>query len=163
MKKINISTPKHPNTFALVNDEDFKSLNAHKWYANEKREGKLYACRSTNSNGKETGLLMHVEIMGTIKGKEVDHRSGDTLDNQRKNLRHCTNAENQINRGPQRNNKSGYKGVCWSKRDSNWRAHIKYSGKTKNIGSFTCLIKAAKAYDKKAKELFGEFAYLNFP
>ncbi len=162
MKKIDVSTPKHPSTFTLVEDSDFEELNNHKWGAYE-HSGKLYAQRNVRIDGKWATLYMHTAIMGHTNGKKVDHRNGNTLDNQRHNLRHCTHAENARNRGAQRNNTSSYKGVGWHKRDSKWQANIKLNGKDIHLGNFTCLIKAAKAYDTAAMKYFGEFARVNFP
>jgi len=36
-------------------------------------------------------------------------------------------------------------------------------GKRYNVGHFDTEIDAALAYDRKARELFGSYAYLNFP
>ncbi len=44
-----------------------------------------------------------------------------------------------------------------------WRARIGFKGKWIHLGDFADEIRAAMAYDDKAVELFGEFAYLNFP
>jgi hypothetical protein len=41
-------------------------------------------------------------------------------------------------------------------------AHIQFNGKQKRIGWFKTPEEAALAYDSTAKELFGEFAKLNF-
>ena len=49
------------------------------------------------------------------------------------------------------------------KEHKKWRCRIKINNKSIHIGCFTDEIEAAKTYDKKAAELFGEFAYLNFP
>lgn len=162
MKQIDISTPTHPDTFALVDDEDFEWLNKHKWTAFRQKKA-LYAKRNITISGKRRYLAMHTAIMGKVEGKDVDHKNRITLDNQRHNLRHCTNIENQRNKGLPENNTSGYKGVSWNRRHRKWRSHIWTDGKSIYLGSFTCLVKAAKAYDKKAIELFGEFSSLNFP
>lgn len=162
MKKINISTLKYPNVFVSVDDKDFKTINAEKWHGDRQVNGKIYAMRTVCANGKRTLLRMHTAIMGRVAGKEIDHRDGDGLNNQRHNLRHCTKTENARNRTKQSNNKSGYKGVSWRKKDNRWLAQIKHGRKRKHLGHFTCLVKAAKAYDKAAREMYGEFAKLNF-
>ena len=61
-----------------------------------------------------------------------------------------------------RNAGSRYKGVCWHKRKKKWCVSICKSGKRAYLGPFDNETEAALAYDQKAKELFGEFAYLNF-
>lgn len=44
-------------------------------------------------------------------------------------------------------NRSGYRGVGWSKRDKKWRARIKVNSKEKSLGYFDSPIEAARAYD----------------
>jgi hypothetical protein len=161
MKQIDVSTKKHPNTFALVDDSDYKELNKHHWFAFGQGSGNLRVRRHIKKNGKWVGLKMHIAIMGRVDGKEIDHKNGNALDNQRKNLRHCTHAENLRNRGVTVNSTSGFKGVYWCKGNKKWRTYIKYCGKMIYCGHFFCLIKAAKAYNTAASKYFGEFARLN--
>jgi len=94
----------------------------------------------------------------------VDHINQDTQNNRRQNLRHATRAENGFNRQLNCNNKTRNKGVYKIKNNTNpFRASISYNGKTINLGCFSTAKDAAYAYDKKAVELFGKFAALNFP
>jgi hypothetical protein len=93
----------------------------------------------------------------------IDHINHNVLDNRSCNLRMCTNAENRRNSQKPKTNTSGYKGVFYRKTKNDFVAGISFNKKTKHIGCFLNAIDAAKAYDKKAKELFGEFACLNFP
>lgn len=62
-----------------------------------------------------------------------------------------------------RTNTSGFRGVRFRKKRGKWCAEIRENGKVKHIGSFDDPLNAAKAYDSKAKEIFGENALLNFP
>lgn len=163
MKKINISTLKHPNIFTMVDNGDYKELSRHKWHAGRYKEGGLYAKRSIRVSGKVKVLKMHIVIMGRLVGMEIDHINSDTLDNQRRNLRQCTHRENLRNRNINCNNASGYKGVSWHREGNKWQACIKRGGKTLYLGLFFCLIKAAKAYDRASREYYREFAALNFP
>ena len=61
------------------------------------------------------------------------------------------------------NNKSGYRGVSKHKRNGTWVSAICINRKTIYLGSFSTEVEAAKAYDKKALELLGDRAKLNFP
>jgi hypothetical protein len=161
MKKIDISTPKYPDTFALVDDEDYEKLNSFNWHADKGRHT-LYAER-TKWNGKSyVKFKMHRDIMQSPQGADVDHRDGNGLNNQRHNLRPCTRSQNQHNRRLQ-GGSSVYKGVHWNKDAKKWHGTIQCNKEKFHLGLFTDEIEAAKAYDNKAKELFGEFAYLNFP
>jgi hypothetical protein len=101
--------------------------------------------------------------MGARSGEQVDHINGDTLDNRIRNLRICSCAENLRNRGITKNNSSGFKGMSWHKECRRWQARIKYLGRDLHIGLFDDLFEAARAYDKKAAEIFGKFARFNFP
>ena len=90
----------------------------------------------------------------------VDHINGNPLDNRRANLRLCTQAENNLNRGA---TKGSFKGVWIDKRYGSWIAQIGHNGKRRHLGSFATPEDAARAYDTAARELHGNFAHLNFP
>lgn len=147
---------------ALVDDADYEELNKHKWHVKfDKTPGKCYASRNIpGPDGKQTCLKMHRAIMKPEQGFQVDHRNNKGLHNYRNNLRICTNTENCRNAKINRLNTSGYKGV--GRKNNKWRARIIVNRKEIFLGSFFCLIKAAKAYDKAAREYFGEFAQCNF-
>lgn len=153
MKEIQLSQGK----VALVDDEDYERLMQWKWYT-VKHRASFYAHSTLEK------LKMHRIVMNAPKGVLVDHIDGNGLNNQKKNLRLCTNSQNLINRGLPSNNTIGYKGVSSNGNTGRfWKAEIKKDDKKIYIGNYKTPEEAAKAYDRKAIELFGEFAWLNFP
>jgi hypothetical protein len=139
---------------AVVDAADFNWLKNLKFYSTAKG----YAV--CNFNGRHES--MHRLIMNPPPGLVVDHIDRNPLNNKRSNLRICTTKQNNYNR--KRHNKySKYKGIYWLSTSNKWRAVIHYYSKHIHLGYFDSEIETAQAYDKKAVELFGEFAYLNFP
>jgi len=149
---------------ALVDDEDFEELNKHKWYASKDHHyTRWYAGRAIRIDGKKYTCLMHRDVMNAPKDKMIDHINHDGLDNRKCNLRVCSNSQNQCNM-LKTNKSSKYKGVhlrTYNKKQY-WCSQIVKNGKKEYIGIFNNEIDAAKAYDKRAKEAFGEFSYCNF-
>jgi hypothetical protein len=161
MKYIDISTKKHPNTFALVDDSDFCRLNQYKWHMLKVRNSN-YVSRKNKINGIWVNVFMHREILSPPKGVMIDHVDGNGLNNQKKNMRLCSHSQNMQNRRKHKLTYSKYKGVVWNKKLNKWQSRILHENKRIHIGTFQNEIDAAKAYDKKSKELCGEFACLNF-
>ena len=145
--------------FSLVDDEDFEKVEGKRWYVSYHG----YACRrNITGNGKREIQRMHWVIKGKpARGFVVDHKNKDGLDNRRKNLRVCTIAQNGMNRGKNKNNTSGYKGVVWFSRDKKWTAQITVNKKNKRLGYFENIKEAALAYNQAAKKYHKEFATLN--
>lgn len=79
------------------------------------------------------------------------------------NLQPAAREQNNINQGLRRDNSTGYKGVSFDSRRNKYAAGISFRGTNYHLGYFISPETAAKAYDKAAKRLFGEFAFLNFP
>jgi hypothetical protein len=113
------------------------------------------------STRKVGTVYMHRLIAGATALQVVDHRDGNGLNNRRENLRIATIAQNQWNSGSHKDCRCGFKGVAESK--SRFTARIRAGRTGIYIGSFATAEEAARAYDEKAIELFGEFARLNFP
>lgn len=103
---------------------------------------------------------MHRELMGLAIGdtRQVDHVNCMKLDNRRINLRVCTIAENQRNRGKNKNNKSGFKGVTYFKFAKLWKAQICINRETLFLGYFKNPEDAHRAYCEAAAKHHGEFA-----
>jgi len=141
--------PLNKGAFAMVDDSDFEELSKFKWYLN----GPGYAFRySPRVNGKQRTQGMHRQIMGLEHGdtRKVDHIDHNPLNNQRSNLRVCTQGQNMCNRGPAKSNRSGLKGAGWREDMGRWQAQIQMDGKNKHLGMFD----TAEAAD----EIHGEFA-----
>ena len=150
---------------AIVDEEDFEILNEFKWTA-QKDHGypRWYAIRKEEqNNGKWKLIIMHRQILNAPHKVYVDHINHDGLDNRKHNLRLCTSSQNQKNRGLQKNNTSGLNGVSFDKRKKKWYAYVIKSKHQISLGFFYDKDEAGRVVDKKAKELFGEFALLNFP
>jgi hypothetical protein len=143
--------------FTVVDDKDYEFISGWKWY----RRPDGYAA-TTVKIGKSQKFL-HKFLMPTDPGQEVDHINRNKLDNRRDNLRYVTKQQNQMNQGVQKRSKSStFKGVTYHGKTGKWRAYIKKDGKGKFLGVFKTEIEAAKAYDQKALELFGQYAGTNF-
>jgi len=137
-----------------VSDIDYDYLSLVKWY---------FDGRYVRNN--KLGLLHRVVLSRAIdrnipKGFETDHINGNPSDNRRENLRLATISENHMNSG-KRIGKSGFKGVRKQTGRNSWQANITFNQKKIFIGTFSTPQAAALAYNKKAKELYGEYAYLN--
>lgn len=147
---------------ALVSDHRFEYLSQWKWTAIQARDDKWYAMR-VEGHPVQRGILMHRAIMGVTDPKvEIDHRDHNGLNNTDENLRACTRAQNFWNKGITKRNSTGFKGVSRFAATGKFRAQISTNKKTIHLGYFDTAEAAAREYDRAAKQLHGEFAYLNF-
>ncbi len=139
---------------AFVDDDDYDRVTRFSdWYINEL--GYVYSTRV-----KGTPLSFHCFIIGDKGGFIIDHFNGLPSDCRKCNLRHVTRYENRMNTHTlQNNNTSGYRGVNFFQKK--WVAELRHDGKRHYIGRYRTKEEAALAYNKKAKEVFGELAVLN--
>jgi len=149
--------PVSPTEFAIVDREDYEELSKYKWGV--RRCGRhVYAIRYDNRKV----ILMHRAIMHPPDNMLVDHFDGNGLNNRRSNLRICTPAQNTYNSRP-RGGASKFKGVDFVKRTGKYRAAVGHKGKKCIAGEFRDEVEAARARDKLARQLQGEYAWINLP
>ena len=143
-----------PIAKAIIDAEDKHKVDRFKWHITRGKTS-FYVGRSTKCNPR----LLHNLLIGNFDGTDIDHIDGNPLNNRKSNLRPATRSQNNVNSGINKNNTSGFKGVAKSR--DRWLAQTSKKGQHIYIGVFQSKIEAAKAYDKKAEELFGEFAVTN--
>lgn len=134
---------------AKVDSSDFAYLSQFSWQFSG------HYARRTDTGGKT--VYMHREILGNPES-ETDHINNDGLDNRRSNLRLASRSENNRNRGLQKSNTSGYKGVVWHNQMKKWWARIQVDGKYLSLGLFKDKKEAADAYTAAALRYHREFA-----
>lgn len=142
---------------SIVDDDDFERVSQHRWYYSCGRKGNRYFAASA---GK---ILLHRFIMNAQVGTQVDHLNGNKLDNRKKNLRICSNAQNNRNKKKKHreNNYSEFKGVTWNKKAKKFQVGIRANGTQLHLGLTNFEIVAARVYDHWAKKFHGEYARLN--
>jgi len=151
----------------IIDDEDYdkvvKSIGPRaKWYAHKPPGATSYY--AVNGNRR---ISIHRIVMNPPKGMVVDHINGNALDNRKENLRVCTYSQNSCNKKIRSDSQTGYKGV--TKVGNRFAAYIAdpVTPATKKrqirLGTYDSPEEAAMVYDKKAKQIHGEFALLNFP
>lgn len=137
----------------IVDDSDYDRLSKLKI----RLDARGYPVSSRNTP-------IHRILMDTLDTTiMIDHKNRNKLDCRKENLRLCTKSTNGMNRPAPAQNTSGYKGVHYDKNRRLWGASIQKDKEHIFIGRFDSPEDAARAYDWKAREIFGEFAFLNFP
>lgn len=141
----------------MVDDKDYNYLVQFSWIT--RSDGYPARLFPYKKGEKQKYIYMHHDL---LKTKElVDHKNGNNLDYRRSNLRIANKQKNAANCKLHKHNTSGYKGVSYMKLNKIFRGYIVYKDKQISLGCFKSAEEAAKAYDKKALELFGEFARTN--
>ena len=112
-------------------------------------------------------VVANAFILNIANKPEVNHKDGNGFNNRRSNLRTCNQTQNLGNSKIPKTNKTGYKGVYTTENSQKPRtcpfmSKIQFQKKHIHIGYYMTAEEAARAYDQKAKELFGEFAKTNF-
>lgn len=149
----------------IVDDDVYELIKDRTW-----RQGTHgYVYKEKTVKGRKIKEYLHKMLCPTEKGFLVDHRDGNILNNCRDNLRPATHYQNSANRKSLLGSSSQYLGVYKDIRKygdkiyTYWTAKVKQHGKVLYKTTFKDEVEAAKAYDKAAKEIHGEFARLNFP
>lgn len=134
-----------------------------------KISGHIASKRYVNVSLDHTNYLAHRITWKLIKGSEppaeLDHRNHQKTDNQFRNLRKATRAQNQANAKLRSDNSSGFKGVSQrvyiSRRTGKPRvtfwAKISFNSIVHHVGVFATAKLAHQEYCKAAKHLNGEF------
>lgn len=144
----------------------YDTLNGWAWFENEQK----YLRAEIRFPDGNKMILAHNIIAGTPINKniKIDHKDRNTRNNLRNNLRVIPTALNTMNSPKRKNNQSGYKGVCPHKVVHvngeiviRWRAKIRKDNHDHSLGLYDDPRDAARAYDKAARSLFGEFALTN--
>ena len=153
MKYISI---KNSQKMIIVDDEDYDRLVCYSWYL----QPRSHSVQRRDYSLEKSNISIASDVMQKL-GYMYDHIDGNPLNNQKSNLRRCTYSTNAMNRKKIDGTVSKYKGVSWSKQHNKWMAKIGINGSRIYLGLHDSEEEAAMAYNRKAVELFKEFANLN--
>lgn len=154
--------------WTIIDLDDFdKVINfPYTWWAKYSWANKsYYAMASEHIGVRKDGtqikniVALHQFVLDT--DKTVDHIEHDTLDNRKSKLRIIETKDNLRNRkGRNSNNKSGYRNVCFDKRENAWIVQLQIDGKCKRVGKFPedQLEEAGKFAEEMRKKYYGDFA-----
>jgi len=162
MKIIKLNSRKYLGYETIVDYKDYELLLKYKWYPYVNvKSNTVYAISKIDNKTTQMHRFILMNHNENIENKFIDHWDHNGLNNKKKNLRICSQSQNQQNNEkPKHGKTSKYKGVH-KRKNNTFYAQITLNNKQIHIGSYDTEEKAALAYNKKAIELFGKFANLN--
>jgi hypothetical protein len=146
--------------YETVDADKYDLLMQYTWY--KTKQGYAATNEATVQGVPRQTIFMHNLILDLPPHVKVDHKNRDKSDNRVDNLRPATHRQNSHNRGPQKNNTTGYVGVSLAYK-SKYRATIYIDKKQYYLGCFDTPEEAAYARDAKVQEIRGEYAFINLP
>ena len=132
--------------------EDYDKIKDYCWCESHVESG--YAVISASDPNTHKVIKMHQ----LIYGGPCDHADRNPLNNRKSNLREATRSQQNMNRGMQKNNTSGFKGIYWMKSCKKWQAFININKKKTHLGYFKDKDDAIKARLEAEAKYYGEFA-----
>lgn len=109
---------------------------------------------SDRNNGKKaTVWRMHRVITNCPDNRCVDHINHNKLDNQSKNLRIVTQAQNHQNYKGEKESESGMRGVTWDNTKRKWNVQVRVNNKNHYIGHYKNLEDAKKVVQEARLKL----------
>jgi hypothetical protein len=163
MAIITIKSEKYGIKKMIFDRSDATLIKKYKWSLHT-QHGNFYARTTMMVNGVQKWILAHRLLMDGAP-ENIDHKNRNGLDNRRENLRLCNQSQNIANSKVSKRSKTGFKGVTpinWGT-GMRYRAQITHNGKMISLGCFKNVKDAAKAYNDRALNIFGDFANLNNP
>lgn len=160
--ELKINSRKYGEKEFIIDNEDYKKVKDYKWHLMKVKNFNRFYIVSTGKTEYRRNIYLHRLIMNCPESKIIDHIDGNTLNNQKSNLRICSQADNVRNNSKKRNSKtSKYKGVYFSKVNKTFYSFIMFNKKHYHLGCFKDEKEAALNYNLAANKFFGEFAKLN--
>lgn len=156
-----VAVPLSKGQHAKIDKEDVWILK-YKWHASWQPTAKTYYAYRTMNGRKKA---MHRVLLDPPDGMDVHHRNGNGLDNRRSNIVVCTRGQNLAARPGWGRYPKGvvFRAERTGKGQACYEAKISIEGRKIYLGRRDTPEEAGRLYDEAAKELYGEFASLNFP
>ena len=135
---------------ALIDTDCVEAVRKHKWSATKKGRA-IYVKTDVRVNGKRGVLYLPNLILGEKQGFQIDHISGDPLDNRRENLRFVTQQQNLMN-------KVSARGYSKEKKSGLWHTYIAINYHRIHLGRFKTEEEAKSVRREAELKYYGEFA-----
>lgn len=161
----------HTRFEAIIDAADLPLIEGMRWNwmprGDDSDGGATAVVARSAPSGGQTPLR---QILLKKRGRRwrYSHRNGDPLDCRRDNI--VVKTAGEKNHGHRKRRTHGgrpctsrFKGVCWHEKRGKWVAGIQKEGVGYKLGAFDDEMAAAEAYDEAARELYGEYARVNFP
>lgn len=151
----------YDNNYFYFDKEDYIKIKDYNWFKNDQG---YFLARICSKEGEWKTIRLHRVVMDENRKEiEVDHIHGkeSRFDNRKNNLRLATHSQNNINKGNQKNNTSGVRGVNFDKNTQKWRARITKNKINYELGYYNTLEDATKARKEAEEKYFGEWSYDN--